>query len=213
MAESYIKKRDEVTREKIDMLCDDLPPYVKQFVDDAKYAYKSMLTKLAYVYDIRTFLYFLPQKVVNLKGIKPSQITTDQLEQLTLLDFNAYITYLQSYKKPLYGLDDVTMIDQHAPYTKDKQSGHTGKTQNKGSGAARKIIAVRQLYKFLFKHGMISKNITETLDVPEQDKHEIIYFTKKEIAMIKEVVRNGFNTTGKQSKFLENNRQANDPWH
>ena len=206
MAEGFIKKRDEENRDKIERLCRDLPPYVEEFVNDSKRTYKSTLTKLAYVYDIRTFLYFLPQKVAALKGVKPSQITTEQLENLTLLDFDAYARYLQSYRKPLYGTDDVSLVDQHAPYTKDKLCEHTGKTQNKGSGAARKIIAVRQLYKFLFKHGLISKNVTENLDVPEQSKHEIIYFTKEEIAMIKSVVRNGFNTTGKQTKFLENTR-------
>ena len=210
MANSFTETRDSRNIDKIREIEDELPQVVTEFMNDSRIRDLTTLTRLGYIRDLRTFFYFLPQRVRFLRGVHPSQITTEQLGALKKTDFDMYPDYLDKYVKPKYGTDDVYQPDTQAPYTKARRSVKDkepiGATKNSSSGRARKIVAVRAFFKYLFENKYIETNYTELLHVPKIPEKEIIYLKENEIARVLETVRNGFGE-GKQASFLEKTRR------
>ena len=122
MANSFTETRDSRNIDKIREIEDELPQVVTEFMNDSRIRDLTTLTRLGYIRDLRTFFYFLPQRVRFLRGVHPSQITTEQLGALKKTDFDMYPDYLDKYVKPKYGTDDVYQPDTQAPYTKARRS-------------------------------------------------------------------------------------------
>ena len=210
MANSFTESRDSRNIDKIREIEEELPQVVTEFMNDSRIRDLTTLSRLGYIRDLRTFFYFLPQKVRALRGVLPSEITVEQLGALQKTDFDMYPEYLDKYVKPKYGTDDVFEPDTQAPYTKARRDTKNremiGATKNGNSGRARKIVAVRAFFKYLFENKYIETNYTELLHVPKIPEKEIIYLKENEIARVLDTVRNGFGE-GKQQSFLENCRK------
>lgn len=202
MANDYTKNRDLINTEKIREIQRELPEIVTEFMRDSKVNSMSSNSRLGYIRDLRTFFYFLPRELAEFADTVPSQITVEQLGSLKKTDFDHYSEYLDSYIKPIYGTDNVFETDTHAPYTKSRVNGATS---NEASGKARKIVALRQFFKYMFENEYIQVNYTERLHVPAIKDKEIIYLNENEISRLLETVQNGFGEK-KQAKFLERSR-------
>ena len=203
MANDYTRKRDETNQNKIKEIEKELPLVVTEFMQDSEIQTLSFSSRLGYIRDLRTFFYFLPRERAAFADTPPNKISIEQLNSLRKVDFDAYSDYLNLYIKPLYGQNDAFIVDEHAPYS--KTSAIKGTTRNEAAGKARKIVAVRRFFKYLFENNLIDTNYTERLKVPPVKDKEIIYLKEDEISRVLEVVRNGFGEK-KQAKFLENSR-------
>lgn len=203
MANDFTKQRDLENTEKIRQIQKELPPVVTEFMRDSKVQDMSSNTRLGYIRDLRTFFYFLPRELADFADTVPSQISIEQLATLKKTDFDHYSEYLDSYIKPAYGSGDVFEVDVHAPYSKKRKI--KGQTSNEASGKARKIVALRQFFKYLFENDYIPTNYTERLHVPTIDDKEIIYLDEEEMKKLLDIVKNGFGEK-KQAKFLERSR-------
>ena len=209
MANSFTENRDSRNIDKIREIEEELPQVVTEFMNDSRIRDLTTLSRLGYIRDLRTFFYFLPQKVRALRGVLPSEITVEQLGALQKTDFDMYPEYLDKYVKPKYGTDDVFEPDTQAPYTKARRDTKNremiGATKNGNSGRARKIVAVRAFFKYLFECKYIPTNYTELLHVPKIPEKEIIYLKESEIKRVIDTVKQGFGD-GKQQKFLDKSR-------
>lgn len=203
MANDYTRNRKAKNLDEIRKIEKELPLVVTEFMQDSEIQTLTSSSRLGYIRDLRTFFYFLPRERAAFADTPPNKISIEQLNGLRKVDFDAYSDYLNSYIKPLYGHNDAFIIDEHAPYS--KSSKVKGTTTNEASGKARKIVAVRRFFKYLFENNKIETNYAERLKVPPVKDKEIIYLKKDEIARVLEVVKNGFGEK-KQAKFLEHSR-------
>ena len=63
MANSFTETRDSRNIDKIREIEDELPQVVTEFMNDSRIRDLTTLTRLGYIRDLRTFFYFLPQRV------------------------------------------------------------------------------------------------------------------------------------------------------
>lgn len=195
MANKYSLQRKRDNEKKIRQIQDELPPVVGDFMRSI--LEKSDLTRLGYIRDLRTFFYFLPRTLPRFSGVKPSEITVEQLESIKLRDLDLYKEYLTMYKKPQYGGEEMD-IDEDDKNKKD--------TTNENCGLARKFCALRAFYSYMYINELISENITEKLKVPSAPNKEIIYLDKQEISKVLDVVQTGTGMSERQKKYQEGMR-------
>ena len=104
MANSFTESRDSRNIDKIREIEEELPQVVTEFMNDSRIRDLTTLSRLGYIRDLRTFFYFLPQKVRALRGVLPSEITVEQLGALQKTDFDMYPEYLDKYHEVLSAL-------------------------------------------------------------------------------------------------------------
>ncbi len=154
----------------------ELPSYVYDHIETA-YTGESINTQIGYCIDIKTFFEFLLKtKLTNIEDI--SQITTKHLEQVTIRDLTSYRGYLSEYESEYLSA-----------------SGKVIKIIRKNSafGINRKLSGIRGLFSYLYKHDLISQNVTDKLDF--QKLHQKIKkpLTTQETLKFLDVLYNGEN--------------------
>ncbi len=130
-----------------EMLLDELPDYVRSFFvsKDNKYQKK---TEIGYAMDLKRFLiWFLDACSDKTNATIIKEITYKDLEKLSYDDIDAYMKYLSHYRTQNKVNKIITV-------------------QNEAPGKARKLAAIRMLYRFLLKRGYITFNPTEFTETP-----------------------------------------------
>lgn len=128
----------------------DLPDFVFDFTRKY-YDGESINTQIAYAIDIKTYLTFLMTREEFKDKKQMDQFTPKDLEGVSLNTLLDYKIYLESY-----------------PITYQVRGGDTRTVwvSNGQKGMVRKLSTLRTLYSFLFTSDLISKNITEKLQLP-----------------------------------------------
>ncbi|MDE6401582.1 MAG: hypothetical protein K2L54_03115, partial [Clostridiales bacterium] len=91
---SYFDQRNEKTLAAIDEILETLPDFVREF--NVGIAMRTMpLTRLGYLRDIRVFCDYLTRKKFKTKQI--TELTLDDIANVTPTDVEAFIDYLSSY--------------------------------------------------------------------------------------------------------------------
>ncbi len=152
--ENYYQDRNLRNLDKIDELLAELPPFCEDFFRGVE-TRTSPLTRLNYVYDLRIFFDFLCKR--KFKGKQPTELTLENLEQITDTDVEIFLSYLSNYR---YN-DRRLSCDERAK--------------------ARKLSTVRSLFKYFFNKGLISVNHTAKVSTPKLHEKEIIRLEGDEI--------------------------------
>ncbi|MBR6329855.1 MAG: tyrosine-type recombinase/integrase [Lachnospiraceae bacterium] len=159
----------------------ELPGFCRQFfrgIEDRA----SARTRLAYAYDLRVFFEFLKTNNPSFKGKELRDIRLDVLEQLGASDIEEYMEYLTYYEK------------DGKEYTNDER------------GKARKLSALRSLYKYFHSHELIEKNPAMIVRTPKIHEKEIIRLDSDEVAMLLDKAESGEDMTPKQKAYHEKTR-------
>lgn len=164
---SYHDQQEIEITEKIRDVLTDLPPYIRDFYRGRKNS-TSVRTRLSYSYDLKVFFQFLKQSNPKLADKHIKDISLEDLEQLTLLDFEEYQEYLELYTDP-----ETNEIKKNGP-----------------GGISRKLSTLRSLFAFLYKHDMLSKNETVKIEMPEIKEKDIIRLEPDEVAELLDYVEN-----------------------
>ena len=128
----YFADREFECNEKINqMLEDDLPDFCREFFIGIQ-SRTSPLTRLNYAYDLKVFFRFLVSEIKNFKNCSAKDLAVKDLEKISSFDLEFYLNYLTCY----YGADGRQI-------------------KNSENGKARKLSAVRHLYKYFFKKGSV----------------------------------------------------------
>ena len=147
------------------------------------------MTRLSYLGDIRFFFeYLISDSIIAEKGYKDiSQIQPEDLDRLTAADINIYIDYCRRYKKT------------------DKE-GNTVVFENRNSALSHKKSTVSVLFKYLYRDGLVSKNITDGFDpirMPKPGEREIKALQDDEVMKMLDSVSTGSGLTSSELKFWE----------
>lgn len=134
----------------------------------------SLLTRINYAYDLRLFFLFLE----NERGLKPMQMSAKDLQNLSMNDFELYLEYLKLYYK-----DNDTVME------------------NGEKGIARKLCAIRSMYKYYYKKEVIDQNITARLETPKMHEKPILRLDHEETSTLLHVVETGIGLSDTQRAF------------
>lgn len=170
----YFKERDERNYRLMDSMTDEMPNYVREFLISVQNR-TSVLTRLNYVRDIKTFLTFLSE---SLYGAKPiAEVTLQEIDTVTAYDIELFLDYLTHYAV----------------------NGKKHSCQN--SAKARKLAAMRSLFKFLYARDKIKENVTLKVEMPKKLEKPIVYLEADETSRLLDEVETASALSSRQRAF------------
>lgn len=178
---SYHAQQDIDNTYRLRELTADLPPYSKDFFRAIE-PRTSARTRIAYAYDLNIFFEYLHNNNPSLKGKPISEITLQELEQLTPTDIEEYLDYIKAY------------------------SGEKNFHVNKEQGIKRKLCSLKSFYRYYYKKQFIEKNAPSLVDAPKINEKVIVRLDVDEIAMLLDSVEKGHKLTAHQLKYHEHTK-------
>ncbi len=171
--ENYHETQVRDNIRKMRLVLDTLPGWLKEYFRSIESS-TSARTRLAYAYDIRMFFEFLKENNPSLKNTEITDFSISILESIARSDIEEYLENISLYEK-----DGRTVIN-----------GERGK--------ARKLSALRSMYKYFFETERVSKNTAELVIPPKIHEKEIIRLDTDEVAKLLDMVDSGENLTEKE---------------
>ena len=162
--DNYYITRNIQDIDKIAELLEELPPFCEDYFMGIE-SRTSAQTRLKYAYDLRIFFNFLQSR--RYKNFSVTELTLEHLEGVTHSDIEYFLSYLSHYR--FHG--KLLSCDERAK--------------------ARKLSAVRALFKYFFNKGLIEKNDTAKVSTPKLHDKEIIRLDATEVSNLIGVAESG----------------------
>ena len=170
---NYILERNKISNQKLREIVARLPDFcVDYFI--AIENNTSPLTRLNYATDLSIFFMYLSQEVFN---IDVKNISLDNLNSVKSKDIEMFLSYLTYFEK-----DGVIY-----------QNGERGK--------ARKLSAIRSLFKYLYNNNSLSQDESSKVRTPKLHTKPIIHLEPNEVSMLLKQVESPTELTKKQTAF------------
>lgn len=144
------------------------------------------MTRLAYLHDIRFFLQYLICETDLTAAEDIKQIKLEVLQQVQSVDVNMFIDYCRKYK----------IETDKAVYL----------YENSNKTLARKKSSVSVLFKYLYRDGLVEKNITDGFDpirVSRPGEKEIKALQDDEVMIMLDAVSSGTGLTDRERIYWE----------
>ena len=144
------------------------------------------MTRLAYLHDIRFFLQYLICETDLTAAEDIKQIKLEVLQQVQSVDVNMFIDYCRKYK----------IETDKAVYL----------YENSNKTLARKKSSVSVLFKYLYRDGLVEKNITDGFDpirVSRPGEREIKALQDDEVMIMLDAVSSGTGLTDRERIYWE----------
>lgn len=174
-AEANARRLTELLRETLA----ELAPACREFIRAIEPTTTPM-TRLAYARDLRLFFKFLRDEQEPFGGLAPADWTYEQLGRIKAIDIDAFLDYLTLY-----------FNENDTEYS------------NKELGKQRKLSTLRSFFKFLFKRGRISSDVSALVDMPKRHEKPILRLEIDEVARILDLAESGAALSERQKKFHE----------
>ena len=167
----------------------DLPAFTKEFFRGISQT-TSAKTRLGYAYDLRIFFRYLYEEHSILGGKDTLHLTTEDLNRVTSDDIDCFMEYLSYYIRS----------DHEHPE-------HQAELHNEEKGKARKLAAIRAMFKYFYKKGKISANPATIVDSPKIHTKQIIRLDVNEMADLLDAVESGAKLTDRQKTLHEKTKK------
>lgn len=161
---NYYTERNIQDIDKIAQLLDELPSFCEDYFVGIE-TRTSCQTRLKYAYDLRIFFDFLCKK--RFRNCEILDLTLQQLEAVTHNDLEFFLSYLSRYRFQNKSLS----CDERAK--------------------ARKLSAVRAMFRYFFNKGMISVDNSAKVQTPKLHDKEIIRLEADEVAELLTIAEDG----------------------
>lgn len=162
----------------------ELPYFCKDFFLSISQT-TSIKTRLGYAYDLRTFFMFLSQEIDMFSNKEITSFTVNDMEKINYKIIDIFLDYLTYYQKEI----------------KLKDKINTSSYTNSENGKSRKLSAVRRLFSYLYKVGLVPSNPAELVDAPKIHEKNIICLEPNEVAKLLDLIEDGSNLTKNQKKY------------
>lgn len=173
---NYYVKRNITDIERITDLLDELPPFCADYFLGVE-TRTSTQTRLKYAYDLRIFFDFLCKK--KFRALSPLDLTLEHLEGITHHDIELFLSYLSHYRFR----EKYLSCDERAK--------------------ARKLSAVRAMFKYFFSKGMIKVDHSAKVPTPKLHDKEIIRLDSKEVSELIHTAETGNGLTHHAAGYHE----------
>ncbi len=162
--DNYYTKRNIQDFDKISELLQSLPSFCEDYFLGIE-SRTSCQTRLKYAYDLRIFFDFLCKK--KYKNYEILDLSLEHLEGISHHDIELFLSYLSHYR---FNNKQLT-CDERAK--------------------ARKLSAVRAMFKYFFNKGMISVDNSAKVPTPKLHDKEIIRLDREEVAELINIAESG----------------------
>ena len=183
--------RENDVQDRCEAIENELPSWLRGFFMYLKTGVLPM-TRFSYLSDIRFFFnYLITETELKEKRKTIKEIQPEDLDSVTSADVNIYIDYCRRYKKT------------------DK-NGNTVIYENKNSALSHKKSTVSVLFKYLYRDGLVSRNITDGFDpirMPKAGEREIKALQDNEVMVMLDSVVTGEGLTEHEKKYWEKTKQ------
>lgn len=149
-------------------LLEELPSFCEDYFIGIE-SRTSPQTRLKYAYDLRIFFDFLVHK--KFRNLDVLDLTLNELNQVTHYDIELFVSYLSHYR--FHGKH--LSCDERAK--------------------ARKLSAVRALFKYFFNKGLLDKDDSAKVPTPKLHDKEIIRLDAEEVSDLINVAESGDGLT------------------
>ena len=167
--------------ELIRNICDQLPPYVRNFFRAIQQS-KSSRTRLGYARDIKCFFEYVCEAYDEIPCKTPKDVSLEILSSIDSMFIEDYMDYLQMYRKD-------------------------GRTYTNGKASIkRKITALSVFYSYYYKNDLVSQNPVAKIDRPRLQDKQIVRMDYAETANFLDTVEFGNNLTDKQLQYHAKNK-------
>ena len=159
----------------------DLPDFCQLYFR-ASEPTTSVLTRYGYAVDLRSFFRFLTSGAIpSFSGKTPQAITLDDLKLLRSLDIELYLEHISMYRS--------------------KTAEGSKVVENNERAKARKLSAIRALFKYLYKKSLIETNCAALVDTPKLHEKAIIRLDANEVADLLDTTEQGIGMTKNQRYY------------
>lgn len=172
---SYLEEQNIKRTEKLREMCQGLPPCIPEYLRGIENR-TSVLTRIAYVRDMKLFFLFLKQRVLYFKDIPLQEITLDDIAHVSVTQIELYLEYLSYY------------------------TDENGKKTNSETGKSRKLATLRSFYKYFVKKGKLENNVAAVVDMPKLHEKPIVKLEADEVANLLDHVQTGTGLPKKAQK-------------
>lgn len=162
--DNYYVQRNIHDYDKIEELLKELPSFCADYFLGIE-TRTSPQTRLKYAYDLRIFFDFLCKKRFPLQDV--TDLTLEHLQQVSHHDIELFLSYLSHY---VYKGKHLT-CDERAK--------------------ARKLSAVRAMFKYFFNKGMIEVDNSAKVSTPKLHEKEIVRLDADEVVDLLETAETG----------------------
>lgn len=139
-------------------------------------------TRLGYAHDLMIFFEFMLENLPSLEGKTMKEIQISHLKEITATQLEMFLDYLTYYDRG----------------GEEFQNGEKGK--------ARKLAAVRSMFKYFYRKQLIPANPASLISTPKIHDKTIIKLDVDEIARLLDQVESGDQLTKKQQLYHKSNK-------
>ena len=164
----YYATRNIEDIDRIATLLEELPSFCEDYFIGIEHR-TSPQTRLKYAYDLRIFFDFLVKK--RFKNLDVLDLSLEELQKVTHYDIELFLSYLSHYRFRGKYLS----CDERAK--------------------ARKLSAVRAMFKYFFNKGILEKDDSAKVSTPKLHEKEIIRLDAEEVSELITVAETGSGLT------------------
>ena len=179
--EKYSREQDIRNTKKMREILDELPRFCRQYFRGIEES-TSARTRLAYAYDLRVFFEFIENENTAMKGTAIKDYPISILEQIGKEDIEEFLEYLTYYEK-----------GDHI-FTNDAR------------GKARKLSAVRSMFKYFYSSEILARDVTALVPLPKLHEKPIIRLDAEEVNDMLDKADTGAQLTKNQLRFHDKTR-------
>lgn len=190
MSVSYRVQQEKSFKDKMKALQAELPIFCESF-----FRYKEIMestsirTRYAYAIDLRNFFLFLATENEALCEFSPADLTAAHLRHVRAQDIESFLSSI-------------------ALYTKNTISRETGEVserlvKNGERACARKLSAIRSLFKWLFQQGYLDTNVAALVGTPKLHQKAIVRLEANEVANLLDTAEKGAGLSARQQSYHE----------
>ena len=172
--DNYYATRNIQDIDKIAELLEELPSFCEDYFIGIE-GRTSAQTRLKYAYDLRIFFDFLVKK--RFRNLEVLDLTLEELKKVTHYDIELFVSYLSHYR----------FRDKHLSCDERAK--------------ARKLSAVRALFKYFFNKGLLDKDDSAKVSTPKLHDKEIIRLDSDEVSELINVAETGNGLTKHASGY------------
>ena len=182
---SYFDQRNIDNTRKLREIRRDLPALCNEFFVGIE-TRTSVLTRLAYAYDLRIFFYFLFTETTQFASYDAKNFDFDALCKVTTSDIEQYMEFLSYYK--FDGKDYV----------------NTEKTK------ARKLASVKSFFKYFYNKDKIPADPASKVLTPKIHDKPIIRLDSNEVSQLLDEVESGANLPSQRQESFHEKTKIRD---
>ena len=174
--QDYFQNRDYINSKKIINLLKSLPECCTSFVIGIE-SKTSVLTRLNYLLDIKTFFTYLTNENRYFMGKDLFNLSTAELNNIKSVDIERFLYWINNYE-----------VNGRLYSNNDKAK-------------ARKLSSLRSFFKYLYKKDFINSNEISKVDMPKIHDKEIIRLEVDEVVKVLNEIEEPTNLTKRQKAF------------